>query len=269
MKTQREQTGFSLIELVIVIILLAVVAVSMTTLFRDTTESYLQSESRHGMASSARLAIERMGREIREALPNSVRVNGNNDCVEFVPIVAATRYTDLPTTSPGTSVTVVEPDASTEISGLNTTNLYVMVIPLNTNEVYNTALAHQAPVTGFSKLGGNLTQVTISSTRFNRKSPQSRIFFVRQPVSFCVSGNNLNRYTDYGFNTAQPAIGAMGAGDLILNRVLLVANGNPVDVFTYDPGTLNRNAILVVDLHLQGRNESINLEHEVHVRNFP
>ncbi len=265
----RKQQGFSLIELVIVIILLAVVSVSMTTLFRDTTENYLQSESRHGMASSARLALERIGREIREALPNSVRVSGSNDCVEFVPIIAATQYTELPTTSPGTSLTVVEADASNEISGLNTTNLYVMVIPLNTNEVYNSALGHQAPVTGFTKLGGNLTQVNINSTRFNRQSPQNRIFFVRQPVSFCVTGNNLNRYTDYGFNTSQPAIGAMGAGDLILNKVLLVSNGNPVDVFTYDPGTLNRNAILVIDLHLEGRNESINLEHEVHVRNFP
>jgi MSHA biogenesis protein MshO len=269
MDNVRQQQGFSLIELVIVIILLAVVAVSMTTLFRDTTENYLQSERRHGMAASGRLALERIGREIREALPNSVRVSNNNDCVEFVPIVAASQYTQLPTTAPGTAITVVEADSRTEISGLNTTGLYAMVIPLNTNEVYNTASGHQAPVTGFSKLGGNLTEVTIGATRFNRKSPQNRIFFVQQPVSFCVVGNRLLRYTNYGFNTTQPTPAAMGSGDLILNRVLSVVAGAPVDVFTYQPGTLNRSAILVIELHLEGRKESINFEHEVHVRNFP
>jgi MSHA biogenesis protein MshO len=265
----RQQQGFSLIELVIVIILLAVVAVSVTTLFRDTTENYLQSERRHGMAASGRLAIERISREIREALPNSVRVSSGNDCVEFVPIVAASSYTELPTTAPGTRIRVVEPDASSDISGLSTAGLYAMVIPLNTNEVYNTASGHQAQVTGLSKLGGNVTEVTITATRFNRKSPQNRIFFVRQPVSFCLVGNRLFRYSSYGFSTVQPTPASMGSGDLILNRVLPVVAGNPVQVFTYQPGTLNRSAILVIELHLEGRKESINFEHEVHVRNFP
>ncbi|PWK52928.1 PilW family protein [Pleionea mediterranea] len=268
-KPIKRQQGFTLIELVIVIVLLSVMAVSIATLFRDTTEGYMQAESRIGMASSARLALERVGREVREAMPNSIRVNGGNNCVEFVPIEAATRYTDLPTTSPGTTINVVEQDASTKISGLNTSNLFVMVIPLNTNEAYNAAAGHYSSVSSFSKLGNNETQVTISSNRFRRNSPQDRIFFVRQPVSFCVVGNNLNRYDNYGFNTSQPAPASMGTPTLVLDRVLLSSNGNPVDVFNYDSGSLNRSALLVIELYLDGRKEFINLEHEVHVRNFP
>lgn len=261
--------GFSLIELVIVIVLLGVLSISVATIFTDTTENYLQSEARLSMASTARLAIERIGREVREAMPNSVRVNADNSCVEFVPIMAATEYVTLPTTSPGTTIDVVEPDASTEISGLSTTELYAMVIPLNNQEVYNPSTSHASSVSGFAKQGGNITRATIASARFNRRSPRDRIFFVSQPVSFCLVGNQLNRYSSYGFNNSQPAPASMGTPSLILNRLLLDDNGTPVEVFEYDSGTLSRSGILMIELLLEGRKESINLQHEVHIRNFP
>ncbi len=269
MKQLPRQNAFTLIELVLVIIILAIVSVAITGFFRNTTEGYLQSESRIGMSSSARIAAEKIGREIREAMPNSVRVNGIGNCVEFVPILEATRYISLPTTAPGTILTVVEADASTNISGLNISNLYVMVIPLNTNEVYNATSGHFAQVTGFSKLGANQTQVIISSARFNRQSPENRIFFVSQPTSFCVTGNELRRYTNYGFNVTQPSVASMGVGDLVLNRLLTSSGGISFNVFDYEPGTLNRSGLLLIEFLIEGRDESIRLEHEVHVRNFP
>ncbi|MEE4245310.1 MAG: type II secretion system protein [Kangiellaceae bacterium] len=265
----NQNKGFTLIELVLVILIVSILSVSFVGLFTDTAESYLQSDARLQMTSSARIAVERIGREVREAMPNSIRVNGANNCVEFVPIVAATRYTQLPTTSPDTSITVVEPDVANNISGLNTANLFVLVIPLNINEVYNTAVGHVATVTGFTKLGGNLTEVTINSARFNRRSPGDRIFFVRQPVSFCGDGNNLSRYDNYGFNIGQPAPAAMGPANLILDQVLLNDGAAAINLFTYNSGTLNRSAVLNINFRLAGRNESIKVEHEVHVRNFP
>ncbi|WP_144392395.1 prepilin-type N-terminal cleavage/methylation domain-containing protein [Pleionea sediminis] len=269
METTQKTNGFSLIELVIVIVLLSVVTLTVTTIFTDTTENYLQSEERLSMASSSRLAVERISREIREAMPNSVRVSSNNLCVEFVPILAATQYETLPTSTADTSLRIIEADASTELSGLSTSSLFVMVIPLNSSEVYDTSSGHVATVSAFSKLGSNITEVTISSTQFLRESPQRRIFFVSEPVSFCVDGSNLNRYESYGFSLSQPFPSAMGAANLIINKVLSSNNGNPVSVFTYSSGALNRSGILLMNLLFQGRNEVIQLDHEVHIRNFP
>ncbi len=267
-----KQKGFTLIELVIVIVLLGVLSVTIATIFTDTTEAYMQGEARLNASTSARLAVEKIGREIREAMPNSVRVNssGASNCVEYVPIVAASQYVSLPSTSLGTSITVIEQAADNQISSLNTTNLYVMVIPLNTSEVYNTSRGHFGEVTALTKdAANNQVQVTINPARFNRSSPQERIFFVRQPVSFCVDGNNLNRYTNYGFNPSQPAIGAMGVPVLMLNRIALSNGATTVNAFTYEQASLNRSGLLMMEFFLQGRKETINVKHEVHVRNVP
>ncbi|NVJ62352.1 MAG: prepilin-type N-terminal cleavage/methylation domain-containing protein [Gammaproteobacteria bacterium] len=262
--------GFSLIEFIIVIVILAILSVAITTIFTDTTVGYLQSENRIKMSSSARIAIEKISREVRTSMPGSVRVNSANTCVEFVPIEVATSYSEIPTTSPDTQITVVERDAATNISGLSTSNLYTMIIPLNSSEVYNTSTGHFAVVGGFTKLGSNLTQVTINSTRFSRTSPQQRIFFVRQPVSYCIVGNRLNRYSDYGFNVSQPDTSSMGTADLVLTDISNSdGSGTTTNLFSYDTGALNRGGILLIEFFLQGRDETVKLEHEVHVRNFP
>ncbi|AVV84022.1 MSHA biogenesis protein MshO [Shewanella putrefaciens] len=47
------------------------------------------------MLSQSRFVVERMTRELRSAVPNSVRVNTDSltyQCIEFVPIQASTSY---------------------------------------------------------------------------------------------------------------------------------------------------------------------------------
>ena len=61
----------------------------------------------------------------------------------------------------------------------------------------------------------------------------------------------------------------MGPASLLLNRLLLNNNGTPITAFSYNAGTLNRSGILLINFVVEGRQESLNLEHEVHVRNIP
>ena len=258
--------GFTLLELIVVITILGIVSVSITSFYRDGVEGYLQAEARLGLAGNARLPLERIGREVREAMPNSVRVNSasGSNCVEFVPIAGASYYTDLPTTQPDNKIMAVLDNAPSLSS-----TLYVMVIPLNTAEVYNTASGHMAQVSSINTgVGGNQMQINLTANvRFVRRSPLNRIYFVRQPVSFCASGGNLDRFTNYGFFISQPT--ALSGGSRLMENVLLNSSGSPINLFRYDAGTLNRSGLLQINLHLQGRDESIALEHEVHVRNVP
>ncbi len=255
--------GFTLIELIVVIMIVSVVALSITSFYADSVESYLQSETRLQQSGNIRTVLERIGRDIREAMPNSIRVNAAANCVEFVPIVGSTYFLNLPLTQPGNQIIALN-----DTQPSTATPLYVMVMPLNTGEIYNLASGFSAEVSNISTLAGNQMQIDlVAATRFLRASPRNRLYFVRQPVSYCVVADVLYRYSQYGFQLTQsnPPPG----GVRTLNDVLLVDRGVPVTVFEYSAGNLNRNGLLSIDLHLAGRQESISLKHEVHVRNIP
>ena len=89
-----KESGFTLLELIIVIILLGVMAVGITGFITLSTQTYLNVTERDELLASARFAVERLNREVRNALPNSLRVKTNVDtnkqCLEFIPIQAST-----------------------------------------------------------------------------------------------------------------------------------------------------------------------------------
>ena len=73
--------------------------------------------------------MERLNREVRHALPNSIRTIGdNNQCLEFVPIDKSAIYLDIPVApeAPSNSVKVVMLEDL-----LKATTKYVSVYALN------------------------------------------------------------------------------------------------------------------------------------------
>lgn len=61
----RSQTGFTLVELVLVIVLLAIVSAVVAIPLMEGARAYTSTEVRTDLADQGRLAIERMAREIR------------------------------------------------------------------------------------------------------------------------------------------------------------------------------------------------------------
>ena len=86
--------GFTLIELVVVITITGILAAAAALFIRNPTQSYFDIETRAGLSDTADGALRRMGRDIHNALPNSVRVttNGADSFIEFIPVKAAGRY---------------------------------------------------------------------------------------------------------------------------------------------------------------------------------
>ena len=72
------QRGFTLIELIVVIIITAIVAGMVTMFIRAPIQSYLDVSARAELADAADLASRRITRDVRLALPNSVRVTSNS-----------------------------------------------------------------------------------------------------------------------------------------------------------------------------------------------
>src|SRR5690554_3175747 len=97
--------GFTLIELIIVIILLALSGLFVfnylgfgAQIFRDTTE-------REQLVAQSRFAVNRLTAELRNAVPRSVRTRGADSqrCLEFMPIIASSQYLGLPRPGPTAS----------------------------------------------------------------------------------------------------------------------------------------------------------------------
>ena len=139
--------GFTLIELVIVIVLLGIVSVGITGFLSMGSQIFIDVKNRSALISTARFAIERVNRDIRSAVPNSLIVTENevttNDyrqCIEFTPIVAVTSYLDIPALPSDvisqSSLRLIDfgDDIKTEIEGQNVS---VVVYTLSTDELYD------------------------------------------------------------------------------------------------------------------------------------
>ena len=89
MKTPRR--GFTLVELIVTLVLFGTIAATLTLFFRPAFEAWMAARSRATLADQAGNAVQRMLRDVRAAVPNSIRTP-NTSCFELVPTISGGRY---------------------------------------------------------------------------------------------------------------------------------------------------------------------------------
>src|SRR4030088_2445458 len=89
----RSRRGLTLIELVVAMVLIAII-VGATIYFVYPLRQAVDLTTRAELTDIADNALQRIGREVRSALPNSVRVStsGSSKFVEFLAVRTAGRY---------------------------------------------------------------------------------------------------------------------------------------------------------------------------------
>lgn len=103
MPSGRKTQGFTLVELVIVIVLSGILASVVMQFITTPIEAYVDQSRRARLVDIAHNAMTQLSREVRQALPNSVRAGclnaatGHYECVEFLRVVAGGRYRAAPT----------------------------------------------------------------------------------------------------------------------------------------------------------------------------
>ena len=116
--------------------------------------------------------------------------------------------------------------------------------------------------------GNNEVTVTMAGAhRFPAASPSSRFYLVTDPVSFCVDGNRLWRYSGYGVLAGQPAPAALPTS--MPGRALLAQNVTTAGPFTFNGATLTRNAVVGIDMTFAQGDDTLRVQHSVQVRNVP
>lgn len=273
----RRVRGFTLVEAVVSIVVMAIISIGVVRYITFTAEGYLDTSNRNQLSASGRIVVDRITADVQNALPSSIRisdVNAGDQCMEYIPVRSHTRYIDPPFfPEVDTSFTTFRfvPDV-TGMSGVQ-----VVIFPVRTSEIYDGGSpGPRAPVDSVVHQDGNVDEVTLTGPHsFNRRSGQDNAFMVDPPVSYCVQGERMYRYADYGFFSTQPQPDDGSCSpclpDSTPGRVVI---GTDLDnegftAFTFGSATRRRNALVKLELNFTRNNESILVTHEILLRLVP
>lgn len=256
----RAARGFTLVELVTVIVVLSIVAAIGSGFIVTAVDSYRDTQQRAKLVQKGRLAIEQMTRQLRMALPHSLRLSPSGNCIEFMPIVGGANYLDaVPDDANG-----MAPSAAIETATINlgtATPVHVVIGGLSPDNIYS----GNARASFASILGSTVN--LMANHRFIRNSINRRLFLTNDPMQFCVIGGNLLEFPPYGLIAVAPNDAGPGGNQVTI--VTGVAVPAAMQAFSLSGGSEDRNTVILINLIFQEGNTSVQLNHEVLVRNVP
>lgn len=264
------QRGVTLIELVVVIVVTGIIAAGVAVFIQRPVEGYVDASRRATLTDEADTALRRITRDLRTALPNSVRVDPSGKFVEFIETTGGARYrAEVDSGGGGNILDFTAADASFDVIGsapaLATGNQIVVYNLYSTGTTSNAYVGdNRAALTSTSA-----PPVAITSTLFPASSPARRFHVVSGPVTYGCTGGQLLRYSGYAYNPAQvaPPVGGSSA--------ILAANiDTPSCSFSYASGSLGERTgtvsiILQINSVAAGTPERVRLFQQAQVNNAP
>ena len=284
MSKPKLQRGFTLVELIMVIVIMGVIGGMVSVFMKSPIDAYFDSARRAALTDVADTVARRMARDIQRALPNSIRTSGSN-CLELIPTKTGGRYrTDTDGSGAGDFLNFSTTDTSFNMLGLNSAQpsdqqitagppadvIVVYNLGIPGSDAYTTtgASINTTTVTSVGGVGSTATEtnIGISARQFPLASGTNRFHVVpggELMVSYVCSASTLRRTASAAFT---PAASCPASGSIIASNVDCAGTQ-----FNYTGSDLQRNALVSMVLKLtdSSNGESVNLQHEVHVSNTP
>jgi MSHA biogenesis protein MshO len=258
-KTGIMSSGFTLIELIAVIVILSIIATIGTGFVVKTTEAYQRTQTRALLVNTSRQALERMTRQLRIALPYSLQPTNGDNCLKFLPIVGGGNYFEpVPDSINSPLETQIKASAPSIDFGAAR---YVAIGAMNPDEIYNSG----ASIARYA--GYNTDQLMLTTAkRWLRNSINNRYFLVDNPQAFCVVGNELRFYEEITLNSGDVNL---TNGYSILARNIGVKGATDPAFFELANGSENRRTQINISLRLTNAGETILYTQGVFIRNVP
>ena len=96
----KRQSGFSLVELIVVIVLVGIIGGVLSLQLVPAIQAYLLVSQRANLTNQADSALRRMTVDVRSAVPNSLRLN-TPTCLDLVPTSDGGRFRTAPDSGDG------------------------------------------------------------------------------------------------------------------------------------------------------------------------
>lgn len=270
----RFQQGFTLVEAIAVIAVTAVVAAAVAVFVRGPVLGYVDTVRRAELTDSADTALRRMGRDLRLAVPNSVRVDGTAHAVEFLLAKSGGRYRaaciDAASGDP-----LVFGDASAyacEAADNKRFDVLGPLVDVTTSDsivIFNLGISGADAYAGDtlrpSATTGTVANIAYTGSQFPFPSPNNRFQVVEGPVSYVcdLAAHTLTRYWGYPVTAGQSVPPAGGSSALLAKNVSDC-------VFAYNAlAVAQRAGLASLWLALSQSGDNVTLYHEVHVSNVP
>jgi MSHA biogenesis protein MshO len=298
MRPIHPERGVTLIELVVAIVIVGIIVAAVSfflTPLRQATDLALRAE----LTDIADNALQRMGRDVKLALPNSVRTAtaGSSNFLEFIAVRTAGRYrADGGGPAGGTNcdnddATLAAPDndmlsfdlpagdrcfkslgklPGAIVAGSDQLVLNNYGFP-DQNAYQTAGTLNRVVIAAVDTAEAGRDRISFAATTFVRAlhdSPGKRFFVISGPVTYeCdLAVGRVYRHAGYPLTAAQPTVFG-GSPALVAEHVTLCE-------FVYTPGVSAQLGILTLRLQLQrqlfgGTSETVSLYHAVHVNNAP
>lgn len=268
--------GFTLVELVMVIALAGLVAVMISTVMSRPIQGFVDQSRRATLVDLASTALNRMARDIRLAVPNSVRIGSNGE-LELLRAPVGGRYranllNGVPQDPPRcTASPCIIPFAGP-------LPLNELILPASLwMVIYNVGGAGPGnnvwpPLDAVSSvisprvnvsLAGSTLQLSgaaVAGFRFRYASPQHRFYLADSVVGYRCMNGQIRRGE---FSTLESTYNYDNAA-VVVDRVNCGASS-----LTYAQGTNTRSGLVTLRLTLTDSGENITLLQQVHVDNAP
>ena len=284
------QKGFTLIELVLVIVILGILALGVFSFIGRSVQIFVDVAERDQILSDSRFVIERLNRELRKALPSSFRLwsAGNADdgdlkhCLEWVPIEASSVYFNLPLIPDKSQQLVIVPFSDYDASSIS--SRFAIIAPFVASDVYDQANSKRFAINAIDESDVNYSiletedyddDVDIEDLRFSfaQQSPARRVYIAYRPMAYCVHYNgDITRHQDHEFASDVANIvlnDGILMGQYLVNPLSGAAGSSNSDPFRVIQPTLVRNAAIHLFLKFERNQEVIIYSNEVHIPNAP
>lgn len=253
---RRFVAGFTLIELIVVMVILGILASIGFGFVIKVMDNYQATQRRALILNTARPALERMTRQLRDALPYSVRIVNSGNCVEFMPIAAGGNYLDQVPDQANGAPASASIAVSPYVIDFGVAH-YVTIGALAATEIYGAGAASRA-----SYSSGTATTVQLSAAKqWLRNSINQRFYLLDNAQAFCVVGDELRFYEGINANDASVTVSS--------GYSLLAKSVQATTPFVLEMGSENRNTLVTMDITFSKDSESMNFVQRVMIRNVP